>query len=103
VHGSANVVHYGMVHRLVDDDHRTTVISANSLGSRLGSIAGTAGLGALATVAGIPVALAVGAAVLAAAAPLYWVAGRQPRRPSVPTSGGECLDRLDGRLPAGAA
>jgi MFS transporter, DHA1 family, tetracycline resistance protein len=87
VHGSANVVHYGMVHRLTDDDHRTTVISANSLTSRLGGIAGTAGLGALATAVGIPAALAVAAVVLAAAAPLYRIAGR-PRGPSVPASGG---------------
>jgi MFS family permease len=78
VHGSANVVHYGMVHRLVDADHRTTVISANSLAMRLGGIAGSVGLGALAAAAGIPAALAVAAVVLAAAAPLYRVAGRPP-------------------------
>jgi MFS transporter, DHA1 family, tetracycline resistance protein len=76
VHGSANVVHYGMVHRLVDADHRTTVISANSLASRLGGIAGSIGLGALAAGVGIPAALAVAAAVLAAAAPLYCLADR---------------------------
>jgi MFS family permease len=79
VHGSANVVHYGMVHRLVDADHRTTVVSANSLASRLGGIASTAGLGALATGAGIPAALGVAAVVLAAAAPLYRFAGRAGR------------------------
>jgi predicted MFS family arabinose efflux permease len=101
VHGSANVIHYGMVHRLIDDDHRTTVISANSLASRLGGIAGTAGLGALATGAGIPAGLAVAAAVLAAAAPLYRVAGRPPRRPPVPGPSGERLDRL-ARVPADA-
>jgi predicted MFS family arabinose efflux permease len=101
VHGSANVIHYGMVHRLIDDDHRTTVISANSLASRLGGITGTAGLGALATGAGIPAALAVAAAALAAAAPLYRVAGRPPGRPSVPGPGGERLDRL-ARVPADA-
>ena len=94
VHGSANVIHYGMVHRLIDDDHRTTVISANSLAARLGGIAGTAGLGALATGAGIPAALAVAAAVLAAAAPLYRVAGRSPRRQSAPDPAGERVDRL---------
>ncbi|MGH9229401.1 MAG: MFS transporter [Acidimicrobiales bacterium] len=74
VHGSANVVHYGMVHRLVDADHRTTVISANSLATRLGGAAGSVGLGALAAAAGIPAALAVAAVVLAGAAPLYRVA-----------------------------
>jgi predicted MFS family arabinose efflux permease len=84
VHGSANVVHYGMVHRLVDADHRTTVISANSLASRLGGIAGSIGLGALAAGVGIPAALAVAAAVLVAAAPLYCVAGRAFGPRSVP-------------------
>jgi predicted MFS family arabinose efflux permease len=91
VHGSANVVHYGMVHRLVDADHRTTVISANSLASRLGGTAGGVGLGTLAGSAGIPVALAVAAGVLAAGAPLYRVAGRQRHHASVPA-----------RFPAGA-
>jgi predicted GNAT family acetyltransferase len=76
VHGAANVVHYGMVHRLVDADHRTTVLSASSLAARLGGAAGAAGLGALASSASLPVALAVAALVLAAAAPLYAVAGR---------------------------
>jgi predicted MFS family arabinose efflux permease len=98
VHGSANVVHYGMVHRLVDDDHRTTVISANSLAARLGAIAGTAGLGALATGAGIPVALGVAAAALAAAAPLYRVAGRPSPLRSVCASGAERLDRLSAEV-----
>jgi lysozyme family protein len=80
-----------MVHRLVDADHRTTVISANSLASRLGGTAGGVGLGTLAGGAGIPVALAVAAAVLAAGAPLYRVAGRQRHHASVPS-----------RFPAGA-
>jgi len=75
VHGSANVVHFGMVHRLVDARCRTTVLSANSLASHLGGVAGLAGLGALAGSAGIPAALAVAAVVLALAAPLYGVAG----------------------------
>jgi MFS family permease len=81
VHGPANVVHYAMVHRLVDADHRSTVISANSLATRLGGTAGGIGLGPLAGGAGIPAALAVAAAVLAAGAPLYRVAGRRPPPP----------------------
>jgi hypothetical protein len=82
VHGTANVVHYGMVHRLVDADHRTSVVSANSLASRLGGTAGAAGLGVLAGGAGIPLALAVAAGALAAGAPLYCVAGRQRHQAS---------------------
>lgn len=82
VHGAANVVHYGMVHRLVDADHRTTVLSAHSLASRLGGAASGVGLGALATSTSIPLALALAAVLLAAAAPLYRVARRG--RPLVP-------------------
>jgi MFS family permease len=82
VHGTANVVHYGMVHRLVDADHRTSVVSANSLASRLGGTAGAVGLGVLAGGAGIPLALAVAAGALAAGAPLYCVAGRQRHQAS---------------------
>jgi predicted MFS family arabinose efflux permease len=87
VHGCANVVHYGMVHRLVDADHRTTVISANSLASRLGGTAGATGLGVLAGGAGIPMALAVAAVALAAGAPLYRVAGRPRHHRPVPARG----------------
>lgn len=83
VHGSANVVHYGMVHRLVDAGCRTTVVSVNSLATHLGGAAGLVGLGALAAVAGIPAALAVAAAILAVAAPLYRVAGAAHRPPPV--------------------
>ncbi len=87
VHGAANVVHYGMVHRLVDADHRTTVLSAHSLASRSGGAASGIGLGALATATSIPLALALGAVLLAAAAPLYHVARRG--RPVVPVAGRE--------------
>ncbi|MGH9111952.1 MAG: MFS transporter [Acidimicrobiales bacterium] len=86
VHGAANVVHHGMVHRLVDADHRTTVLSAHSLASRLGGAASAVGLGVLATATSIPLALALAAVLLAAAAPLYRVAGRG--RPLVPVAGG---------------
>ena len=94
VHGPANVVHYGMVHRLVDADHRTTVLSANSLASRLGVTGGATGLGALATGAGIPVALGAAAALLAAAAPLYRPAGRAKAQAEARSSAREGLDRL---------
>jgi hypothetical protein len=73
VHGTANVLHYSMVHRLVDAEHRTLVVSANSLTSRLGGIVGSITLGAIATSGGIPLACGVAALVLAAAAPLYLV------------------------------
>lgn len=76
VHGAANVVHYGMMHRLVDAAHRTTVLSAHSLVARIGAVAAGAGLGALAGAAGLPTALGVAALLLVAPAPLYVAAGR---------------------------
>ena len=76
VHGPSNVVHYGMVHRLTTSETRATMISANSLTSRLGGMAAAVGLGALASGAGIPIAWVVCAVLLAAAAPLYRIAGR---------------------------
>ena len=79
VHGAANAVHYGMVHRLVDAEHRATIISASSVATRLGGIVAGVVLGAVAAGAGIPTALGAAAALLAVAAPLYRVAGRDPR------------------------
>jgi MFS family permease len=76
VHGMANVVHYGLVHRLVGPEERTTVLSAHSLAARAGGIAAALGLGPVAEGAGIGWAMLAGAAVLAAAAPLYLAAGR---------------------------
>lgn len=71
VHGASNPVHYGLVHRAVTAEHRTTVVSANSLTSRAGGAMGGIALGAIAQATSIPVAMAVGAVVLAIAAPLY--------------------------------
>ena len=82
VHGAANVVHYGMVHRLVDAAHRTTVLSAGSLAGRLGAVGAGAGLGALAGNAGVPAALGAAAVLLVAAAPLYVAAGRYGAGPA---------------------
>jgi hypothetical protein len=79
VHGPSNAVHYGMVHRLTTAEHRTAMVSLNSLAARLGGVVGALGLGALARAAGIPVAWVGAALLLAAAAPLYRVAGRGRR------------------------
>ena len=77
VHGTANVVHYGLVHRAVGAAHRTTVLSASSLVSRAGGVVAALGLGALADRAGPAWALGLAGMVLAAAAPLYRLAGRR--------------------------
>ena len=76
VHGAANAVHYGMVHRLVDNGRRTTVLSLSSFVARIGAASADAGLGVVATTAGIGPAFAIGAVLLVVGAPLYRVAGR---------------------------
>ena len=76
VHGVANSVHYGMVHRLVGPDERATVLSVSSLTARVGGTAADVGFGALAAGAGIGAAFWVSAALLVSGAPLYAIAGR---------------------------
>jgi predicted GNAT family acetyltransferase/MFS family permease len=76
VHGMANVVHYGLVHRFVGPGERTTVLSVHSLTARAGGIAAGLVLAPLAARAGIGWALLAAAVVLAAAAPLYGIARR---------------------------
>lgn len=75
VHGATGPMHYGLVHRNVERAHRATVVSANSLAAQVGGALSGIAVGALADAAGIPVAMFVCAAVLAAAAPLYLAAG----------------------------
>jgi predicted MFS family arabinose efflux permease len=85
VHGAANPVHQGMLHRAVEDpSNRATVVSAASLTASMGGMIGGIALGYLADVTSLTVALIVGAVVLAWAAPLFLVAGRHaPTRQSV--------------------
>jgi predicted MFS family arabinose efflux permease len=80
VHGAANPVHSSLLHRAVEGPtHRATVVSANSLTSQAGGAVGGIALGALADATTLPTAILVGAAVLAAAAPLYLPARRLPQ------------------------
>lgn len=77
VHGAANPVHQGMLHRAVlGPSTRATVVSANSLTAQTGGALGGIALGVLADAASLTTATLVGAAVLAIAAPLYLIAGR---------------------------
>lgn len=79
VHGAANPVHQGLLHRAVDAGHRSTVLSLNSLLALAGGGIGGIVLGAVATGVTIPVAMVVGAVLLAAPAPLYLLAARPIR------------------------
>jgi MFS family permease len=93
VHGTANVVHYGLLHRAVGPGHRTTVLSASSLVSRAGGVAAALVLGAVADRAGPAWALGLAGVVLAAAAPLYRIAGRRRPGSAGHAGRGEGVDR----------
>jgi MFS transporter, DHA1 family, tetracycline resistance protein len=71
VHGAANPLHQSLLHRQVDGPYRTTVISMNSMVGQPAFALGSVLLSALAGASSVPVAMLVGAVVLAAAAPLY--------------------------------
>jgi DHA1 family tetracycline resistance protein-like MFS transporter len=72
VHGAANPVHQGLLHRAVTDSgQRATVLSANSLAGSLGGAVGAIGLGMIADASTLSTAVLVGAVLLAVAAPLY--------------------------------
>jgi predicted MFS family arabinose efflux permease len=86
VHGAANVAHYGLLNRNVGPDQRTTMISVNSLTSRLGGVIAGPILGALATSAGLPVVFSVSAVLLAAGGPLYLLARPDPARAETQSS-----------------
>ncbi|MER7890259.1 MFS transporter [Micromonospora sp. NPDC094482] len=79
VHGAANPLHQGLLHRQVDGPYRTSVISLNSMMGQPGFAIGAVALTALADTVSVTAAMLVGAVVLALAAPLYlpaWRAGR---------------------------
>jgi MFS family permease len=76
VHGAANPVHVGMLHRQVDGPYRASVLSLNSMVGQPAGALGLVVLTAIAARAGTGTAMLVGAVVLAAAAPLYLVGRR---------------------------
>lgn len=84
VHGAANPVHQGMLHRAAPASHRATVLSANSMAGHVGGAVGGIALGALAGAVSLPIAMLAGAGLLAVAAGLYVLAGRSGQ----PTVGG---------------
>ncbi|MFY1649729.1 MFS transporter [Solwaraspora sp. WMMB762] len=73
IHGASNPVHMGLLHRQVDGRHRTSVLSLNSMVAHPAGALGGVVLMAIAGATTVSLAMLVGAAVLAAAAPLYLV------------------------------
>ncbi|MGX6601187.1 MFS transporter [Micromonosporaceae bacterium Da 78-11] len=79
VHGAANPVHAGMLHRQVDGPYRASLLSLNSMVGQPGNALGLIVLTAIASRAGVSAALITGAVVLAVAAPLYLVKAKVTR------------------------
>lgn len=77
IHGASNPVHAGLLHRQVDGEYRTSLLSLNSMVGQPGFALGSIVLTLVAARAGTPVAIIAGAVVLAAAAPLYLVKSRR--------------------------
>jgi MFS transporter, DHA1 family, tetracycline resistance protein len=73
VHGAANPVHAGLLHRQAEGEFRTSLLSLNSMVGQPGFAVGAILLTALAQSVSVGAAIVVGAVVLAAAAPLYLV------------------------------
>jgi len=76
-----------MLHRgVVDGKSRATVVSVNSLTGQTGAMLGGIALGLLADATSLTVAIVVGAVILAAAAPLYLIAGRSLKQQAIEPS-----------------
>ena len=81
INGDSDPIHQGMLHRAIPDPNsRTTMVSVNSLTAQAGGMFGGIALGVLADSTSLTTAIVVGAAVLAAAAPLYVVSSRRATR-----------------------
>ncbi|WP_305786693.1 MFS transporter [Symbioplanes lichenis] len=86
VHGASSPVHMGLLHRQVEGPYRASLLSLNSMVAMPAGSVGMIVLTAIASGASLVAALAVGAVVLALAAPLYLVA-RRPRFAAEPQGG----------------
>jgi MFS family permease len=88
VHGGSGPLHHSLLHQQVTSEHRTTVLSLNSMVAQPAYAAGLVVLTALADGTSVQLAIICGAVVLALAAPLYlpaWRANREQARPGVVT------------------
>ena len=78
-HGASNPVHQTLLHQQVDNGHRTSVLSLNSMAAQPAGAVGSIVLTAVAGAWSTSVAIVLGGVVLALAAPLYLPAWRAAR------------------------
>jgi MFS family permease len=83
VHGASGPPHMTLLHGEVSGEHRSTVMSMNSMVAQPAGSLGLLVLTAIASSASVSIAIVVGGVVLAAAAPLYLPAIRAGRRQPV--------------------
>ena len=84
VHGASNPAHMTLLHREVTGEHRSTVMSMNSMVAQPAGSLGMIVLTLLASGVSTGFAIAAGGVVLALAAPLYLPAVRAERRRPAP-------------------
>jgi predicted MFS family arabinose efflux permease len=84
MHGAAGPVHMTLLHREVSGEHRSTVMSINSMVAQPAGSLGLILLTLLASGVSTSFAIVFGGVVLAIAAPLYLPAVRAERRETVP-------------------
>ena len=76
IHGASNPLHMTLLHHEVTGEHRSTMISLNSMVSQPAGAVGTIALTSLADGTSVTTALISGGVILAVAAPLYLPAWR---------------------------
>jgi MFS family permease len=82
-HGASNPMHTTLLHRQVEGQHRTTVLSMNSMIAQPAGSLGGIVLAALADGTSVSLAMVVGGIICAVAAPLYLPAWRQEQAQTV--------------------
>ncbi|MFC7531261.1 MFS transporter [Actinoplanes sp. GCM10030250] len=85
MHGAANPVHAGLLHRQAEGAYRASLISLNSMVGQPGFAIGAIVLTAVAGQAGTPAAIVTGAVVLGLAAPLYLLRPKKEFREQSPS------------------
>jgi hypothetical protein len=77
-HGVMGAAHDTLLHRNATREVRATVVSLNSMFGQLAGAVGLISLTAISDNVSVSVGMYAGGAVLAIAAPLYWIAAREP-------------------------
>lgn len=78
--GILGPLHNDLLHRQVSSEERSTMLSANSLGSQVGGVIGTVGIASIAAAASITVGWVIAAGIASAASLFYLAIHRRMRQ-----------------------